>query len=319
MKALISIITCNRIGELKKNIIPYMNFAAVNKEYSFVVSLDGCNKEYLDFCNSESIPLIWSDEREGAGLARNRILKLFPEYDYYFFVDDDVELYDLKIFNEIINIHLKTGYHHFSVNHTIGIVKKEKVEKHKITHTLFGGGYFLFYTAESLKTVGGWHTNFIKYKRYGHTEHTYRVYYSKLNPNPFIFSKQFSKMLILNNPVHVSTDENKHNINGLVFEEQNMIDNGQKYFPLTTVSNIYYNNINPNISESKKWIIKPRYEFIIGIDKKHAKSVLYFHKFIYTKNIFYLFASLLYHRDLRKIKTYIYIKIKTFLYSSFHK
>lgn len=311
MKALIAITTCNRIDEVKKNIIPYLQFCNNRIGFDFVLSLDGCDSSYFDFCKKYMIPLIWSNQREGVGISKNRVLKTFPNYDFYFFIEDDVELYNSNIFDLLIEVSRITNYQNFSPNHTIGILKKEKFFNNTLIHTCFGGGYFLFYTNKCIKAIGGWHDAFAKYKRYGHTEHTYRAYYSKLNPSPFIFIKEAQKMIIVHSPPHVTKLKKTVNKNGLINEEQAMIDNRQSFYPIKTISNYYVNNEDVTIKNLHKDLSENRYFLITKKQKRQAKSAFCFHKFKLSKNPIFLILTYIYNPRNKFFNNYLVIKWRT--------
>jgi hypothetical protein len=312
MNSLIVITTCNRFSEFKKNILPYLQFCSFNEDFDFIVSLDGFDKEYICFCENFNIPLIWSERREGVGLSKNRVISKCPDYKYYFFIEDDVELVNSEIFYSCIELHKKTNYHHFSVNHTVGIIFKEVVLGRHLTHTLFGSGYFLFYTSDCLKVIGGWHDLFAKYMRYGHTEHTYRAYFSKMNPNPFIFFREANDMLILNDPVHVSSADYFINKNGLILEEQKMIDSKQRFYPICTHSAYHYNSKALQISQLPDELVGSRYSLLNKKEKNKALSVYYFHKFKVLKNPIYIIISFMYSPNYKLIKQFIKVKWLTF-------
>src|SRR5690554_3333324 len=208
MKALITITTCNRLSEVKKYIWEYLSFVNANQDFHFVLALDGKEQSYIDFCDKYAIPLVYSEEREGVGLSKNRVLTKFPEYDYYFFVEDDVELVHEGIFNSIIKHHHLTFYPHFCGNTKHKMIEEDIVGSTCLQFSKRGGGYFNFFSKEGQQKVGGFHTLFAKYKRFGHTEHTYRFYRANLQPAPFIFSPEWRKMILVHSPEPVSKHSN---------------------------------------------------------------------------------------------------------------
>ena len=54
-KSLICITTCNRLSEVKKYIWDYLRFINSNKEFHFVLALDGNDQSYIDFCHEFEI------------------------------------------------------------------------------------------------------------------------------------------------------------------------------------------------------------------------------------------------------------------------
>ena len=303
-KALINVNTCKRLSEVKKNILPFLWFCHENTAFDFVLSLDGNDETYRDFCKQYSIPLIYSIEREGVGLSKNRVLKQFPNYEYYFFIDDDMELLNSEIFAYFISIHQKLHYHHlsYSVNDNLQIIDNEYYQLHG---GFRGGGCFNFYSKEALKLIGGWHTHFAKYKRFGHTEHSYRVFYKDLNPYPYIAIQNISDYLILNDPPHVTNISIEQNQNELIPEEQAMIDSEQTYFPVTTLSDFYFNGFDVSIPHLHPDLQKGRYALLKGRDKIRAWGSFYFHTFKVTKNPFYLAVGLLLYPSNNLLKHWV--------------
>jgi len=242
-KTLIAITSCNRLDEVKKYIWDYLDFVNSNVNFHFVLSLDGNNQEYLDFCDDFNIPLLYSDEREGVGLSKNRILSSFPDYDYYFFIEDDIELLNGAIFGEIIQLHSIYGFPHFCNHHPEKMTGKiEKMGK-EIEFSNTGGAQFAFYSKLGLSKVGGFHTLFAKYRRFGHTEHTYRFFKAGLQPAPFIFHRNYLKgYFLIHNPPRVTNISVKSQEDELIDEERELIDATSYFFPLQTISEFSFNN-----------------------------------------------------------------------------
>ncbi|RJP75591.1 MAG: hypothetical protein C4522_20495 [Desulfobacteraceae bacterium] len=244
-KSLLCITTCKRLPVLKSILPDYIAFCNDNPAYDFLVSLDGEEKTYLDFFNKFDIPAIYSENQEGVGLSKNRVLKTFPDYDYYFFIDDDVELVDHSIFDIHINLSAKTGIHHFSSGEThqfFGNNKETQVENFTIIHSDFGSGAFNFFTAEGLKKVGGWHTEFAKYKRFGHTEHSYRFLTNGLAPSPFNFIINTGNHITVNHPDHVvDPDGYRTGDGGIAQVENEIIKKRLSYCPFNTLCRYHYN------------------------------------------------------------------------------
>lgn len=276
-KSLITITSCNRFEVVKKFIWDYLCFVNSNENFHFLLALDGRNAEYIAFCQKYEIPLIYSEEREGVGLSKNRVIKKFPNYKYYFFVDDDIELLNDTIFENCIDVLNATGYHHLCGNHTHSLIKSETVINKTITHSTTGGGYFTCYTKKSLEVVGGWNTLFAKYKRFGHSEHTYRVKNSGLQPSPFIFVEELKKDLLIHSPPSVSK-KNKANKNEWVLEEQQLIHDKTSYFPLETICPYYFNDQELGYNEKVADFIAAnpqKYPMTKGKERKVAMAEYY--------------------------------------------
>lgn len=250
-KTLICINTCNRIEGINKVVLPYFAFCKKSNQFDFILALDGSNKEIQRFAKKNQIPCIYSDRREGIGIAKNRVYKSFKKYTYYFFIDDDAELINPKIFEKTIRISKETNIHHFSLFPELynkkfyfnKISSKSKCKNINILHQKFGGGQFNFFTQEALKKAGGWHIKWAKYKRWGHTEHSYRVYRNKLCPAPFnVVPRFFYGYLKLNTPPSVSKFPTMPLTKDLITQmEQDLIDKKLKKYPFKTISEFHLN------------------------------------------------------------------------------
>lgn len=315
-RTLICITTCKRINELKKIVLPYIDYCNKNEAYSFILSLDGKESSYIDFCQQYSIPLIYSENREGVGISKNRILKSFPDYDYYFFLDDDVELIDFSIFEDFINVFEKTSYHHMSANYLRKETSTLKIDNYLLTFGMYGGAYFNFFTKEGIAKVGGWNTLFAKYKRYGHTEHTYRFFHQGLCPAPFIALTSSNNKILLHNPPHVSEESSQmNNESQLISEEENMIAEKTTFFPVSTISEFNFNGFDLNYNKAVAEFLqkhKKRYPITFGKERRKSLAEYYFGMFLLEKNAFrkccYFFRSILCNPFSNPLKHFIKTK-----------
>lgn len=293
-KVLICITTCNRLSEVKKYILPYIEFVNKEKNYSFLLALDGNNIDYTKFCENFQIPLIHSELREGVGISKNRVLSKFPNFDHYFFIDDDVELFDSQIFSTHISIAKSATpqYHHLSSTKFYEQLGSSEVNGNKLLHGARGGGYFNYFTNFGLKKVGGWHTEFAKYKRYGHTEHTYRYCNAGLAKYPFTVIEKCILQVIVHNPDHVTpVDEFEVSKSDELFiEEKKLIQSKLEYFPVSTISPFHYNGFdmcyNRTVADFLK-VNKRKYPLIKGRKRLRCLSSYYFFMAVVSKNSFY--------------------------------
>jgi len=240
-KSLIAITTCNRLDYVKMFFYDYLKFCKASENFDFLIALDGNDNQYIEFCSQNHIPLLYSNEREGVGLSKNRVLKQYPNYDYYFFIEDDVELINTAFFQKQIEIAQQTNIHHFSCGEAFRfypIVSQKKHYEYSILFTLFGSGVVNFFSKAGLDKVGGWHTEFAKYKRFGHTEHSYRFYNQKLSPAPFAYVEEFENGYFRwHNPQHVTDPKDIERGNGdLAQVESQLIEQKLIFFPLTILS-----------------------------------------------------------------------------------
>lgn len=262
-KSLICINTCNRFDIFRFMARNYIAYCNSTENFDFLVSLDGHNKDYIDFCAKFKIPLIYSSEREGVGLSKNRVLKTYPDYNFYFFLEDDVELLNADVFQIHIDIFNKTQLHHMSLGNKerfIEFISSEFVDKYTIIHTMYGDASFNFFSKEGLTKVGGWHTEFAKYRRFGHTEHSFRYYNTGLCPAPFnVISDLIVGYFNFHDPVSVTLfDPNIVGSYHIAKPEEVIIEQKLPHFPFQTLSQFQTNAISPT---SKSMVI-PKLNFL---------------------------------------------------------
>lgn len=243
MKTLICINTCKRASAIKAMIWDYVDFVKSNEDFDFLVSLDGNDTETISYCKKFNIPLIYSEANEGVGLSKNRVLTSFPDYDYYFFIEDDVELLNPDIFKIHIDLAQKTNLPHFSLfpRERIRVEKaRTSIEEYTIIHSMYGSAQVNFFTQEGIQKVGGFHDEFSKYKRFGHTEHTYRFMHAGLSKYPFnIINECIDGFFGWNDPrsvtqINVQTTENR-----LFQGEEELINEKLVYYPINTASKFH--------------------------------------------------------------------------------
>lgn len=276
LKSLVCITTCKRLLEVKKYAVDYITFCNNNDDFYFLLALDGNEQNYLSFCEEYEIPLLYSDNREGVGLSKNRVLEKFPDYDYYFFIEDDVELLNPSVFRLHISISIEKGYHHFSISALRNIIKEEKTaDGYTITHAMYGGAQFNFFTRESFLRVGGWHTIFAKHKRHGHTEHTYRLFNVGASPSPFLEIKEAKKMILIHEPGSVTVQKNKYKNTGMIKDEHELICERNKFFPIQTLSDYSFNGFNKRFNYEIQSISNKRYPLLTMNQKRKALAEHY--------------------------------------------
>jgi len=267
MKSLICINTYKSVALVKSFIWDYIEFVKSNDEYSFVVSLDGKDSATIEYCKSHNIPLVYSESNEGVGISKNRIIDSFGEYEYYFFIEDDIELLNPEVFDIHIQLSKALDLHHFSLFEERRIREQRGSLEHNgyhIIQAMYGGAPFNFFTKKGLDRVGGFHTKFAKYKRFGHTEHSYRFVHNELSPSPFLIIEELLEGYFRwNDPISrikISVEVSK---NRLFIEEERLIEEKIKFFPLQTLSPYYKSNIeqmqtlegviiDPNIKRHKQ-------------------------------------------------------------------
>jgi len=246
-RALVCITTCERPGCLRRYLPHFARAFDGDARFSLLVSLDGAEEETERFCDEWRVPLLQSQEREGVGLSKNRALERFPDFDYYFFLEDDVELIDDSVFPAHVELARASSIHHFSLFARRRIRNYERhstVDGHRIAHGSFGSASFNFFTGEGLRQVGGWHPSFAQYRRWGHTEHSYRFYRAGLAPAPFNVAEDLTETCIWHVPPAVTRPTLlPADADEIVAPERELIDSELVHFPLQTISPYSFNGL----------------------------------------------------------------------------
>lgn len=318
MKSLICITTCKRVDYLKMIIFPFVAHCNASDKYDFLLAQDGNESEYAVFCDQYNIPMIYSDEREGVGISKNRVLSMFPDYDFYFFIEDDVELLDGSVFDDFIKVYAKTGFPHMSINFLRDVIKNEIIGEYELQFAYWGGAQFNFFAGTGLKKVGGWHGLFAQYKRYGHTEHTYRFFYQGLQPSPFIAITNINQKLMLHNPPHVSVESgNVNDRTQLIEDEEKLIEQKSCFQPVTTFSPLYFNGYDMSFNKAvDEFLAKSRkhYPLTVGKPRRIAMAEYYFEMFRrkhgFLRRLKFLFLSLINYPLNNSFKHFLKMKLK---------
>ncbi len=300
MKSLVCITTCNRLPEVKKYIWDYIRFCNNTQGFDFLLALDGFEQEYLDFASEFKIPLLYSENREGVGISKNRVLKQFPDYDYYFFIEDDVELVEQQIFDYHIEVSERFNIPHLITTGPREIIRVQKEEKFTLVFAKYGGAVFNFFTNEGLKIVGGWHPYFAKFRRFGHTEHSYRFFHTGSMEAPFVVINEARKMILTHIPPHVSglkgveINPETH----LAKVEEKLINQKLKHYPITTISPFFFNGESLGHNSTVTDFLtgnKKKYPLTKGKYRRISISDHYFQRSKIQKNLlkklFYLSMS----------------------------
>ena len=210
-RILVAITTCSRPDSIRANLAQILRCVKEVGRADLTVAVDGLsvpgNQKSLDFALSMGISCVVSDHPEGVGISKNRVVALLGGYEFYFFVEDDVEVLSSRLFSEHVNLHLESGIHHFSLHHPDrlldGVSSTTLASGSTIQHAMYGSAQVSFFTRTALQRVGGWHPAFASLRRGGHTEHSYRIYRSQLCPAPFNLSESLLDACTWSNPPHV--------------------------------------------------------------------------------------------------------------------
>ena len=317
-QVLVCVTTCKRIDTIKLYLLPYIEYCNQNSNTHFLLAQDGNEASYVDFCNEFDVPMISSDEREGVGLSKNRVLSQFPDYDHYFFLDDDVELYDSSVFELVIKTALDLQLDHLCITPFHQTLKEFKLNDLTIQQGNKGGGYFNYFSGKGLKTVGGWHDEFAKWKRYGHSEHSMRYINAELATYGFNSILEATRMVILHDPVHVTKPLEDHNENEFSLPEEKIMNQKLKFYPVNTISPFHFNGFEMGTNEKVTAFLaenKNRYPLSTGKDNKKAMSSYYFFLSQNSKSRFgslkYLFLTVLKDFKNPQFKHWVKVKLKS--------
>lgn len=239
------ITTCQRVRYVRRYLPHFARACVEDPRYSLLVSLDGVDAETIRFCDEWEVPLLYSDEQEGVGISKNRVLERFPEFDYYFFIEDDVELLDASVLRTHVAISQQSGIHHLSLFERGGLRRptgESIVAGNRVIHGLFGGADVNFFTGVGLRQVGGWHPDFAEYRCGGHTEHSYRFFRVGLAPAPFNFAVDLSDAFIWHTPPSVTRhDTAPVDADQILVAERELIDRELRHVPVRTLSRYHTN------------------------------------------------------------------------------
>lgn len=249
MKALICITTANRCLALKRFIWDYASFCSRNPDFRLLVSLDGNDPATIAFCRRYGFSLLYSEEREGVGISKNRVLTRFPDFDHYFFIEDDVGLKDDTVFRQHIDVAREMGLHHLSLFPPDRLppdtAELRTPSGRHLTGAQYGGATFNYFSNFGIRTVGGFHPMFAPYRRFGHTEHSYRFVHAGLAEYPFYVLTDCLDSMRWSDPVSVTRIKVK-TVNLIFDGEHELIQQHLTHVPVTTISAFHYLEGNPD-------------------------------------------------------------------------
>ena len=211
------------------------------------------------------------------GFSKNRVLERFPDFDYYFFIEDDVELLVGGVFPTHVELARATGIHHFSLFESGGLRRQTEenvVSGYRILHGLFGSADFNFFTRHGLGTVGGWHPLFAQYRRWGHTEHSYRFPRAGLAPAPFNVIEALADSFIWHSPPAVTqVDLLDRDEDQLVRPERDLIDQELRHVPVQTGCPHDFNGVRMDRPEKLAATLGGgRYPLVTGSERRRCWS-----------------------------------------------
>jgi hypothetical protein len=277
-RAVVCITTCERPSYLRRYLPHFARFCANDQRFSLLVSLDGPDHETERFCAEWDVPLVGSERREGVGISKNRVLEAFPDFDYYFFLEDDVELTDGSVFPLHVELSRQSGIHHLSLFAPRRLRRRTGetvVGAHRILHGSVGSARFNFFTGTGLRQVGGWHPRFAEYRRWGHTEHSYRFFHAGLAPAPFNVAVDLTDACIWHFPPPVTQPSLlPADADGIVEIERELIASGLRQVPVATLSPYHVERaaLAPPRRLASTLDANGRYPLVAGAERRHCRS-----------------------------------------------
>ena len=128
---------------------------------------------------------VFNDENlKGIAYAKNQLLKQFKDSEYIFLFDDDTFPIKEGWKDYFIDLHKKTGEHHFLyMRDSLATPLLRENEGVGTFHAC--NGCFMFLTGEVIKKVGGFS---LDYKRYGfeHAGYSQRIHKAGLTSSPYL-------------------------------------------------------------------------------------------------------------------------------------
>lgn len=286
-RALIAFTTAQRAGYVKRCLPQLVNACGADARLAVLVALDGDDPETRSFCSTWDVPLLYSDTREGVGLSKNRVLERFPGYDYYFFIEDDVEVLDGSVFARHVELMQAGSLHHMSLFPPVlgrEPLGQTLVLNEPILHFQLGVAFFNAFTGQGLATVGGWHPLFAEYRRWGHTEHSCRFVFNQLAKAPFNVAVRLAPSCIWHLPPSVTSWASSGLVgaDGLAEPERQLIQQKLQHVPLVTFAPYRLEGPEPSLPVRLAEAVSSssrRYPFLSGAEHRHALADLQLWRF----------------------------------------
>jgi hypothetical protein len=205
------------------------------------------------------------------------VLERFTEYDYYFFLEDDVEVLDGSVFAHHVALMRSSGIHHMALfDEDAGgeRVCESSVLGERIVHFRYGSAEFNVFTSEGLAQVGGWHPLFAQYRRWGHTEHSSRFARTGLAPAPFNVAVGLANACIRHRPASVTAWRGAADIDehGISLPERQLIQEALTHVPLQTLASYHVSDMPPGQAVRLAAILnqRDRYPLLSGAAHRQA-------------------------------------------------
>jgi hypothetical protein len=278
--ALVTFTTSNRVAFVKRCLPWLARACASDGRLALLVALDGDDPGTRAFCRQWDVPLLYSDAREGVGLSKNRVVQHFPDYDYYFFLEDDIEILDGALFARHVELMQAAGIHHmalFGREEGRGALSETTVLGERIVSFAYGSAELNVFTRTGLERVGGWHPMFAQYKRWGHTEHSYRFPRSELAPAPFNVAVSLADTCIRHRPPSVTPGAGLAPVDDdhIALPERELMRQELRYVPLETIAPYYAENRAPGQLPELARLVGSgtgRYPLLEGAERRQATA-----------------------------------------------
>ena len=276
---LVVFLTSNRGSYVKRCLPQLARACAAEASLDVLVALDGSDLATRALCNEWRVPLLYSEKQEGVGLSKNRVLERFPCYDYYFFLEDDLELLDGRVFARHVALMNAAGIHHmalFGPGEGRERVGEVVVLGERIVHYRYGSAEFNVFTRTGLERVGGWHPLFAEYRRWGHTEHSHRFPRNGLAPGAFNVAVGLADKCIRHRPTSVTArvDLPATDAAQISLPERKLMEQELSFFPVQTLAPYRCENLPPAqlpalAATLRRW---NRYPLLRGSDWRQAQA-----------------------------------------------
>jgi hypothetical protein len=276
-RALVAFTTADRARWVRRCLPHLARACGTDPRLDLMVALDGDDGATREFCTEWAVSLLYSDTREGVGLSKNRVLESFPGYDYYFFLEDDVEVLDGAVFRRHVELMQASGVQHMSLFDPAGareLVGETVAAGQRIVHYRYGHADLNAFTRQGLERVGGWHPAFAQYRRWGHTEHSYRFPRNDLAPAGFNVAVDLADMCIWHSPPSVTpwVGLAKVDGDGIAEPERELMAQELAHVPLQTLAPYHVGQRTPGAAPALAASVGSvrRYPFLHGGDLREA-------------------------------------------------
>lgn len=182
MKIGLGITTYQRFDRFKEC---FENVLKNSRDLSEIIVVEDCStkdkEKYDEYFNNiifNNIIIIRNEQNKGVGYSKNCIMKYFYEhdYDYFFTLEDDINIKTPDVFLKYIECSIKTNYDYinFAMHGTHNPVCTYKIKNH-YTYKVYPNivGAFTLYTPRLIKEIGYHDEEF--FNAMEHVEYTYRA------------------------------------------------------------------------------------------------------------------------------------------------